>query len=67
MLSRKCGDRIRGAADDRRLMANAELLLPATLARFLGPIPGPDSWARRSRWTAIWTWAMPRPDQRRPT
>ena len=36
MLSRKHPDRIRVAFDDHRLVANAGLLLPATLARHLG-------------------------------
>ena len=36
MLARNHPDRIRIAFDDRRLVANAGLLLPATLARHLG-------------------------------
>ena len=36
MLPRKHTDRIRIAFDDHRLVANAGLLLPATLARRLG-------------------------------
>ena len=36
MLSRKHADRIRVAFDDHRLVANAGLMLPATLARYLG-------------------------------
>ena len=36
MLSRKYPDRIRVAFDDHRLVANAGLVLPATLARHLG-------------------------------
>ena len=36
MLSRNHPDRIRITFDDRRLVANAGLLLPATLARHLG-------------------------------
>ena len=36
MLPRNHPDRIRIAFDDRRLVANAGLLLPATLARHLG-------------------------------
>ncbi len=36
MLSRHHPDRIRIAFDDHRLMANAGLILPATLARRLG-------------------------------
>ena len=35
MLPRNHPDRIRIAFDDRRLVANAGLLLPATLARHL--------------------------------
>ena len=36
MLSRNHPDRIQITFDDRRLVANAGLLLPATLARHLG-------------------------------
>ena len=36
MLSRKHADRIRVTFDDHRLVANAGLMLPATLARYLG-------------------------------
>ena len=36
MLSRKPPDCIRVAFDDHRLVANARLMLPATLARLLG-------------------------------
>ena len=36
MLSRNHPDRIQIAFDDHRLVANAGLLLPATLARHLG-------------------------------
>ena len=36
MLSRSHPDRIQITFDDRRLVANAGLLLPATLARHLG-------------------------------
>ena len=36
MLARNYPDRIRIAFDDHRLVANAGLLLPATLARHLG-------------------------------
>ena len=36
MLPQNNPDRIRIAFDDHRLVANADLLLPATLARHLG-------------------------------
>ena len=39
MLPRNQPDRIRIVFDDRRLVANASLLLPATLARRLGRRP----------------------------
>ena len=52
MLPQNNPDRIRIAFDDRRLVANAGLLLPATLARRLG---------RRPDWsTTISTLAAPR-------
>ena len=37
MLARNHPDRIRIAFDDHRLVANAGLLLPVTLAQHLGP------------------------------
>ena len=37
MLPRNHPDRIRVSFDDHRLVANAGLLLPATLAHHLGP------------------------------
>ena len=36
MLPRNHADRIQIALDDRRLVANTGMLLPATLARYLG-------------------------------
>ena len=41
MLSQNNPDRIRIVFDDHRLVANAGLLLPATLARHLGLSPNP--------------------------
>ena len=52
MLPRRHPDRIRIAFDDHRLVTNAGLLLPATLARHLG-LPG--TWYR-----STWTWAKRR-------
>ena len=54
MLPRNHPDRIQITFDDRRLVANAGLLLPATLARHLGSV--------RQR-----TWAMPRGGRTRAT
>ena len=51
MLPRHHPDRIRIAFDDHRLVNNAGLILPATLARRLA-LP---NWL-----TGTWTWAMPR-------
>ena len=50
MLPRNRPDRIHVAFDDHRLVANAGLLLPATLALRLGLV----NW-----WTATLTWAAP--------
>ena len=49
MLPRHQPDRIRIAFDDHRLVANAGLILPATLALRLG-LP--------QLLTGTWTWAM---------
>ena len=54
MLPRKHPDGIRIAFDDHRLVANAGLILPATLAR-------PNSSSSAS------TWAMPRAGRTRAT
>ena len=51
MLPRNHPDRIQITFDDRRLVANAGLLLPATLARHLGLTNSSGSAS---------TWAMPR-------
>ena len=51
MLPRNHPDRIHVAFDDHRLVNNAGLILPATLALHLG-LP---NWL-----TGAWTWAMPR-------
>ena len=59
MLSRNHPDRIQITFDDRRLVANAGLLLPATLAR-------PSRPARNSSSSAS-TWAMPRGGRTRAT
>ena len=58
MLSRNHPDRIQITFDDRRLVANAGLLLPSTLARHLGC---PNSSSSAS------TWAMPRDGRTRGT
>ena len=58
MLSRNHPDRIQITFDDRRLVANAGLLLPATLARHLGL---PELVQQRL------TWAMPRGGRTRAT
>ena len=50
MLPRHHPDRIQVAFDDHRLVANAELMLPATLARRL---------ACRNWLSNTWTWAVP--------
>ena len=51
MLPRNHPDRIKIAFDDHRLVANAGLLLPATLALHLG----------LSNWySSAWTWVMRR-------
>ena len=52
MLPRNHPDRIKIAFDDHRLVANAGLLLPATLALHLGLPQLVDSGA--------WTWVMHR-------
>ena len=58
MLPRHHPDRIRIAFDDHRLVANAGLILPATLARHLG----------RPNWsTTISTLAAPRAGRTRAT
>ena len=55
MLPRNHPDRIQITFDDRRLVANAGLLLPATLARHLGlpelvrPAPRPGRMPRGGR------------------
>ena len=51
MLPRSHPDRIQIAFDDHRLVANAGLMLPATLARRLGLPQLADR---------VWTWAAPR-------
>ena len=51
MLPRNHPDRIRITFDDHRLVANAGLILPATLALHLG-LP--------QLVQGTWTWAMPR-------
>ena len=56
MLPRNHPDRIQIAFDDHRLVANAGLLLPVTLAHHLG-LP---SWCR-----SAWIWVTPRPGQHR--
>ena len=58
MLPRNHPDRIRIAFDDTRLVANAGLLLPATLARHLGL----SHWYR-----STWIWAMRRAGPTRAT
>ena len=45
-------DRIQITFDDHRLVANAGLILPTTLARHLGLAPTGTG--------VTWTWAMPR-------
>ena len=52
MLPRNHPDRIQITFDDRRLVANAGLLLPATL--------GPCTSAFPNWYSSAWTWAMPR-------
>ena len=47
MLPRNHPDRIQIAFDDHRLVANAGLILPATLALRLGPNPPMDRDGRR--------------------
>ena len=68
MLPRNHPDRIQIAFDDHRLVANADLLLPATLAQHLGlgelvdhhlnlgsaPRGRPAPWAARSRRHPPW-------------
>ena len=56
MLPRNHPDRIHVAFDDHRLVANAGLLLPVTLAHHLG------LW-----WTAMLTWEMRRVEPTRET
>ena len=51
MLPREQPDRIQVAFDDHRLVANAGLLLPVTLA---------ITWGWESWWTATFTWQMHR-------
>ena len=51
MLPRHHPDRIRIGFDDRRLVSNAGLMLPATLALH---------WACLNWYRSTWTWAMPR-------
>ena len=51
MLPRNHPDRIQIAFDDHRLVANAGLLLPVTLAHHLGL----SSWCR-----SAWIWVTPR-------
>ena len=51
MLSREQPDRIHVAFDDHRLVANAGLILPVTLAHHLGL----GGW-----WTIMLTWAVRR-------
>ena len=58
MLPRHHPDRIQVAFDDHRLMANAGLLLPSTLALHLG-LP---NWYR-----STWTWEMLRGGRTRET
>ena len=60
MLPRNHPDRIQITFDDRRLVANAGLLLPATLARHLGSCPSSSSGSAS-------TWAMPRGGRTRAT
>ena len=59
MLPQNKPDRIRILFDDHRLVANAGLLLPATLARHLGVCPRIRSWRRKpprnNLLTVIWT------------
>ena len=58
MLADDHPDRIQIAFDDHRLVANAGLLLPVTLAQHLG----------RVNWLTItWTWAMRRGGRTRAT
>ena len=64
MLSRNHPDRIQITFDDRRLVANAGLLLPATLARHLG-LPELVHLGLPSSSTS--TWAMPRGGRTRAT
>ena len=49
MLPRNHPDRIQITFDDHRLVANAGLTLPATLARHLGPVPTPREAPRPGR------------------
>ena len=58
MLPRNHPDRIRVSFDDHRLVANAGLLLPATLAQHLG-LPNSSS--------SVWTWAARRDGPTRET
>ena len=51
MLADDHPDRIQIAFDDHRLVANAGLILPATLGRHLGL---PRNWL-----TGAWTWVAP--------
>ena len=51
MLPRNDLDRIQITFDDHRLVANAGLILPTTLARHLGLLQLVDQ---------VWTWAMRR-------
>ena len=60
MLPRRHPDRIRIAFDDHRLVTNAGLLLPATLARRLGLPELVD----RSTWTWAKRRAGPTPETR---
>ena len=57
MLADDHPDRIQITFDDRRLVANAGLLLPVTLAQHLGV-----NWL-----TITWTWAMRRGGRTRAT
>ena len=52
-------DRIQITFDDRRLVANAGLLLPVTC--------WPSTWVCVNWLTITWTWAMPRAGRTRAT
>ena len=59
MLPQNNPDRIRIVFDDHRLVANAGLLLPATLARHLGLRELVDHHLSASSLTTIAWWPMP--------